>query len=453
MDHCGNAYPRLQCTIIGGMMKRWLATCLATTTLLVSAIAFAAFHLFTIEQVYSNADGTIQFVVLTTSFDGENMWAFGAKLSSTDTGGATRNFSFSSNLPNASTGGKKVLVATQGFADLGIVAPDFIIPNHFISTGPGSVTYSSSTISYAALPTDGTNALYVGGTVAPNVATNFAGMSASVQPASALNFQGIWWAAPANTESGWGINFAHQGDTIFATWFTYDLTGRGTWFVMTAHKTGPNTYQGEFFETTGPAFDAVPFLPSAVLATSVGTGTLAFSDANNGNFTYSIMKGGGVNQSKAITRQVFGPLPTCTFGTQPNLALATNYQDLWWKAPAASESGWGINFNHEGDTIFATWFTYDHAGLPLWLVVTATKTTTGVYSGDLFRTTGPPFNAMPFNPALVVATKVGTATFTFTDGNNATFAYTVQLADMMTPVTQMKSITREIFSPPGTTCQ
>ena len=23
-------------------------------------------------------------------------------------------------------------------------------------------------------------------------------------------------------ESGWGINFAHQGDVVFATWFTYD---------------------------------------------------------------------------------------------------------------------------------------------------------------------------------------------------------------------------------------
>ena len=34
-----------------------------------------------------------------------------------------------------------------------------------------------------------------------------------------INVQGLWWAAPAGAESGWGINFAHQGDIIFASWF------------------------------------------------------------------------------------------------------------------------------------------------------------------------------------------------------------------------------------------
>jgi len=34
---------------------------------------------------------------------------------------------------------------------------------------------------------------------------------------SASNYQGLWWNAPAGSESGWGINFAHQSDIIFAT--------------------------------------------------------------------------------------------------------------------------------------------------------------------------------------------------------------------------------------------
>jgi hypothetical protein len=49
----------------------------------------------------------------------------------------------------------------------------------------------------------------------------------------------------------------------------------------------------------------------------------------------------GIAQTKILTREVFGVLPACTFGTQPNLALATNYQDLWWASPPGSESGWG----------------------------------------------------------------------------------------------------------------
>ena len=59
----------------------------------------------------------------------------------------------------------------------------------------------------------------------PNVATNFAGQSASVAPAPPPsvfgNFQGLCWNDPDDSEPGWGINLNHQGGTIFATWFTF----------------------------------------------------------------------------------------------------------------------------------------------------------------------------------------------------------------------------------------
>jgi hypothetical protein len=67
--------------------------------------------------------------------------------------------------------------------------------------------------------------------------------------------------------------------------------------------------------------------------------------------------------------------------------------------------------------------------------------------GTLYRTTGPAFNAVPFKPASVVGTTVGTATLTFTDGATAAFSYTVD------GVSQTKLITREVFAPPGTVCQ
>ena len=41
-----------------------------------------------------------------------------------------------------------------------------------------------------------------------------------------------------------------------------------------------------------------------------------------------------------------------------DFAAATNYQDLWWVANGA-ESGWGVNLAHQGDNLFASWFTYD----------------------------------------------------------------------------------------------
>ena len=257
-----------------------------------------------------------------------------------------------------------------------------------------------------------------------------------------VNYQGLWWNAPADSESGWGINFAHQGDIIFATWFTYDATGKAWWVAMTANKTADATYGGVLFDATGPAFSAVPFDPSAFKPTAVGNGTLHFTDANNGTFTYTV---NGTTQAKRITRQVFATVPECVSAATLDPATATNYQDLWW-APGGSESGWGINLTHQGDVIFATWFTYGTDGKPLWLSVTAFKTADRTYSGDLARTTGPAFDAVPFDPNRVAYAKAGTATFTFTSGNQGTFAYTVD------GVARTKSIVRQVFVAPGTVC-
>jgi hypothetical protein len=84
-------------------------------------------------------------------------------------------------------------------------------------------------------------------------------------------------------------------------------------------------------------------------------------------------------------------------------------------------------------------------------VVTADKTAPGIYTGTLSRLMGPPFNSVPFppigSPGGAMFTPVGTATFTFSDGNNAQFAYTVM------GVSQTKAITRQVFRPPGTVCQ
>ena len=266
----------------------------------------------------------------------------------------------------------------------------------------------------------------------------------ALAPYLPVAYQGLWWKSPAGSESGWGLNIAHQGDVIFATWFTYDVTGRAWWLSMTAPLvSGGNRFAGTLYATRGPPFNAVPFDPALVVPSAVGTGTLTFTNTDNGTFAYTV---NGVSQSKPVTRQVFGPLPTCRFGLQADLAAATNYQDLWWNAPPASESGWGLNVAHQGNTLFVTWFTYDLDGSPLWLSATAQKTGTATYTGTLYRTTGPAFDAAPWNPGGVTVTPVGTATLTFADGNHATFAYTVNA------VSQVKSITRQIFRTPGTVC-
>ena len=67
--------------------------------------AGASFHTYQIHQIFSNADGTIQFVVL-HEVAGENNEHFleGHTLTSTQ-GGTTKTYTFNKDLPGASMGG------------------------------------------------------------------------------------------------------------------------------------------------------------------------------------------------------------------------------------------------------------------------------------------------------------------------------------------------------------
>ena len=441
-------------------MKQLLGWCRVLVAVALAATAVeanATFHTFRIQELFSDSSGAIQYIVLheAEGMDGQNLLA-GHPLTSTHLA-STKMYVFPNDLPGGScsysgcspspTANKDVLIATQGFAALGLVTPDYVVPDGFLAINGGTVNYAGvDQVTYAALPSDGVHAIDRNGAIIQNLATDFAGKSASVPAApSPPNYQGLWWAAPAGSESGWGINFAHQGDVIFATWFTYDTTGKAWWLGMQANRTATGVYAGTIFATHGPAFNAVPFDPSKVTETTVGSGMLSFTDANDASFAYTV---NGVTQTKTLVREVFGAsVPVCTFGGTLPAAQATNYQGLWWASPAGSESGWGVNLTHQGDVIFATWFTYDANGNPLWLSGPATKTGPGVYAGTLAQTTGPAFNAVPFDPTRVIEAPVGAYTLTFSDGANGTFAYTVN------GVSQVKAITREVFVTPGTVCQ
>jgi len=140
-----------------------------------------------------------------------------------------------------------------------------------------------------------------------------------------------------------------------------------------------------------------------VNGTPVGTATFTFSGNDNATFAYTV---GDVAQAKNITREVFGfPVPTCTWGAQPDLALASGFQDLWWAAPAGVESAGASISPTRVTSVYGTWFTYGLDGRPLWLVVAAGRSGTNAYSGKLYTARGPPFNSVPFDPDLVVPAK------------------------------------------------
>jgi hypothetical protein len=169
-----------------------------------SGTALANYHTFAIEELYSNSDGTVQYVVLheVAGMNGENLLQNHTLTSTSAHGSVTKTFTFPNNLPGGScsyyygcmpapTAGRRVLIATQGFAALALVSPDYVIPNLFLPTDGATIVYGEgvSQVIYDTLPTDGTTAMNANGTTTANVARNYAGGNASVPSAPVTNVE------------------------------------------------------------------------------------------------------------------------------------------------------------------------------------------------------------------------------------------------------------------------
>ena len=256
------------------------------------------------------------------------------------------------------------------------------------------------------------------------------------------NYTALWWNP---SEAGWGVNVNHQSNTLFATLFTYDEVGRPMWLVMSSGdlQAGTSTFVGDLFRTTGARFNTTPFPPlTAANVTKVGTMTLAFNSVNSGTLTYVY---NGTTVTKAIQPQIFasrGPICSSVQGTRLSL---TTYQDLWWNS---AEPGWGLNLTHQDDTLFGTLFTYGADGQGLWLVMSSgQRQSDGSYVGDLFKTSGPAFNAQPFAPITQAnITLVGSMSLRFSSGESGVLTYSVDGA------TVTKQITRQVFGTSVPSC-
>lgn len=126
-------------------------------------------------------------------------------------------------------------------------------------------------------------------------------------PAPAMNTWGtdmsdLWWNPD---ESGWGINIAHQRDTIFATIFVYGADNRARWYVAPAMvapdpNVTPTTvtyaFSGKLYETQGPALGGA-FDPAAVTNREVGTASINFYEVGKGTLTYGV-------DNTAVTREI-----------------------------------------------------------------------------------------------------------------------------------------------------
>ena len=265
-------------------------------------------------------------------------------------------------------------------------------------------------------------------------------------PVATANYQGLWWNAPAGSESGWGINVNHQGNTIYATWFTFGLDGKPLWLVVSADSTpgAPNVFSGNLFSGTGPPFSA--FDPTKVVPTPMGRrhahihrprqrDARVFGERHRADQDDHAR---GVRQPGADLRlrraaepragdQLPGPLVECAgrvgagLGAQCYPPGEHDLRELVHLRPRRGAGVAGGGGEREAPN---------------------------VYTGTLVKAiSGPAFKSVPFNPTDVNGTPTGNLTLTFADGNNATFAYSID------GIAQSKQITREVLVPPGTVCQ
>lgn len=119
-------------------------------------------------------------------------------------------------------------------------------------------------------------------------------------------------------------------------------------------------------------------------------------------------------------------------------ASTINYSDQWF-VPA--EDGWGASVLQQHDVLFIDLFVYGADNRATWFTAAVflqigSPAGHTVFTGDLYRTTGPYFGE-PYNPAAVVRTRVGTLTFDANSATTAVMTYTVEGTTVVKNVTRI----------------
>jgi hypothetical protein len=411
-----------------------------------AASAVAEFHTYKIEEIFSNADGTVQYVVMHESvgMSEENFW-MGNAFTSTHLG-TTQTYIFRNNLPGVmcgyygcgggGTANKRVLIATQGLADLHVITPDFVVPNGFFPIGGGTLNYAGvDFMTYGPLPTDGRTALDRNNMMIPNVATNFSGASASLTAATVdLNQHGLTgsWYEPMTSGQGLEVevfpNPSSGTGSTFVSWFTYDTVIGGAerqrWYTAQGPVvTGQPNASLTIYQNTGGNFNA----PPVTNGQAIGTATLSFDTCSSGQLSYSFTDGTGRTGSIPLTRLTQNV--TCSTTTPHPTNADFAFSGNWFDA-ATSGQGLTVEVNPNSGTAFLAWYTYAPTGASAGAAgqrwYTAQPTTTFAAGSrsipvQIFETTGGMFDAP--TPPGQKSVVVGSGTIAFQSCSAATFSY------------------------------
>ncbi len=233
-----------------------------------NSFAYAAFHTWKVNEIYSNADGSVQFIEMKESAGANGQNALpGHAITCTGPLGTT-TFNFPSNLPSTSTSNRVFIIGTSNLTSIpGGLTPDYVFTNSgpFLSlVGGGFINFAGGfdTVTYTNLPTDGSGAMIRSGAnlivVTTNSPVNFRGGSNSIVPLRFLstarngnNFV-VTFATATGTNGTAGPNYALQTTNALGgtNWSTLtNLTGDGAVRTIT---NSINTTSNQFFRLRSP---------------------------------------------------------------------------------------------------------------------------------------------------------------------------------------------------------
>ena len=96
----------------------------------------AAFHLWNVDEIYSNPDGSVQFIELKAGGVGQqNFGSFsgGTAIIAVTNGAVVHTIALATNLPGGTKASTRIVIGTENLLSIpGGVRPNFIIPANFL---------------------------------------------------------------------------------------------------------------------------------------------------------------------------------------------------------------------------------------------------------------------------------------------------------------------------------
>jgi len=115
-----------------------------------------------------------------------------------------------------------------------------------------------------------------------------------------VDYTDLWYASPAESQAGWGVNVIQQNEVLFVTLFVFGPDNTPHWYVASnVNSTGINTFSGQLFNIGVGSYFGAPWTGISGIQ-AVGNIAFTFATATIGTMVYTV---NNVQIAKNIVRQ------------------------------------------------------------------------------------------------------------------------------------------------------